>query len=151
MNTKSVSSFASSTNAIVAINGGFFGGTKVVKSTSLVASAGDLLALNADPIERDHVPFRPTRATLGKLKGSGEIDLKWTYAIKNPDNSFTVYAYPTSAENGKKAPGSQPGPGHPDGAVTWDLEEGMGGGPCSLTMVRVSFEPPGNMRYSSAA
>ena len=121
---KTVSSFASSENALVAINAGFFGGSPVT-STSLVASGGALLAANIDIVSRDFADFRPTRATFGILD-NGSMDFKWTY---NVVNDKALYAYPQPAPNAPEMPAETPSSKFPEGSVVWKLREGIGGGP----------------------
>jgi Leucine-rich repeat (LRR) protein/exopolysaccharide biosynthesis protein len=125
-NKKTVSSFASGSNAIVAINGGFFDTAKNGKSLSLVASEGALLIANVGVLTREGKTYYPTRATFGLLD-DGSMDFKWTYHVLTPPSTRTLFAYPQPAPNADGNP--QKEPPSSSGGVVWTLDEGIGGGP----------------------
>ncbi|GEM_PF-5263217 len=138
-NKKTVSSFASGSNAIVAINGGFFDTAKNGRSLSLVASEGALLIANVGVLTREGKTYYPTRATFGLLD-DGSMDFKWTYHVLTPPSTRTLFAYPQPAPNADGNP--QEKPPSSSGGVVWTLDEGIGGGPMLVKdgMVHITWE-----------
>ncbi|GMQ82539.1 MAG: hypothetical protein BMS9Abin05_1993 [Rhodothermia bacterium] len=122
---RTVSSFASASNAYVAINGGFFFGSN---NLSLIASGGAVLKPNVLKISRNGNQYFPTRSTFG-FNNVNIPDFRWTYHVRNADLTRTLYSYTEPTQNTPTSRQSQPTAEFPGGAKIWRLNEGIGGGP----------------------
>ncbi len=118
---------------LVAMNGGYFGGTS---SVSLVAEAGVVKAQNIGALTRGTSTFYPTRSAFGQLAG-GAFDVAWIYNVAG-----TVYRYPVPSPNAQGAPQPVPTATFPAGGAPWPVREGLGGGPVLVEggAKRVTFE-----------
>ncbi|MEM6336352.1 MAG: phosphodiester glycosidase family protein [Bacteroidota bacterium] len=115
--------FAESSNALAAINGGYFGGGS---SFSLVASEGVVLVPNIKAVTRGPDTYFPTRSAFGIVDGIGEV--QWVYDVDG-----VTYAYPSPSPNREgEAPQAQPDSLFPAGGVPWMPSEAIGGGPVLL-------------------
>lgn len=112
--------FAQDAEALVAINGGYFGGGQ---SFSLVASGGQTLVGNIAALNRSGTTYYPTRGAFG-IRDDGTPDVSWIYGV-----SGTTYAYPTPNANTQSQAQPQPTATFPAGGAPWPITTGIGGGP----------------------
>jgi len=119
-NGRTVPSYANAEGALLAINGGYFGGGQ---SFSLVQSDGSTLSSNIKALNRSGTTFYPTRGAFG-LSPARQPDVAWIYDVDG-----TQIAYPDPSPNASGAPQAQPTASFPTGGAPWDIETGIGGGP----------------------
>ena len=117
---ETVEQFARSAGALVAVNGGYFGGGQ---SFSLVVSRGQTLASNVAAITRSGVVFYPTRSAIGRL-ATGRLDVGWVVDIGGVQT-----VYPQPSPNTPTVPQPRPTATFPAGGAPWGAETAMGGGP----------------------
>lgn len=112
--------FAQESEALVAVNGGYFGGSQ---SFSLVTSGGQTLVSNIGALNRSGVTYYPTRGTFG-MSDANTPEVAWVYTTNG-----TTYAYPTPNANTQNQAQPQPTPTFPTGGTAWPIVTGIGGGP----------------------
>ncbi len=117
---QTVTSFALDSDALIAVNGGYFGGGQ---SFSLVAEDGQVKSPNIGALNRGGTPYYPTRGAFGLLQ-NGAFDVAWVYAV-----SGQTYYYPAPSPNTTAQPQPQPTALFPAGGALWPLDTGVGGGP----------------------
>ncbi len=117
---QTTSSFALESDALIAINAGYFGGGQ---SYSLVAEDGQVLAANIGALNRGGVVYYPTRGAFAQLS-DGTFDVAWVYPL-----SGQTYAYPRPNANTQQQAQPQPTAAFPAGGSVWPLGTGVGGGP----------------------
>lgn len=130
---ETVTAVSSRLGALLAINGGYFGGGQ---SYSFVAEDGQTLATNLGAVSRSTGTFYPTRGTFGQLR-DGSWDVAWIYSL-----SGVNYTYPNPSPNTRTTPAARPSATFPEGASEWPVLSGMGGGPVLVKdgQKRVTFE-----------
>ena len=131
---ETVASFASGAGALVAVNGGYFGGAQ---SYSLVRDGGQTFVSNIGALTRNGLTYFPTRGAFG-LSEARVPDVAWVYDVAGVQ---TAYAVPNANEEGA-APEPRPTASFPDGARPWDAATAMGGGPVLVEngAVRLTWE-----------
>ena len=117
---ETVEQFAQGAGALVAVNGGYFGGGQ---SFSLVVSSGQTLASNVAAITRSGVVFYPTRSAIGRL-ATGRLDVGWVVDVGGVQT-----VYPQPSPNTPTAPQPRPTATFPSGGAPWGAETAIGGGP----------------------
>ena len=117
---ETVEQFARGAGALVAVNGGYYGGGQ---SFSLVVQNGQTLASNVAAITRSGVVFYPTRSAIGRL-ATGRLDVGWVV-----DVSGVQTVYPQPSPNTPTSPQPRPTATFPAGGAPWGAETAMGGGP----------------------
>lgn len=117
---ETVASFAEDASALVAVNGGYYGGSQ---SFSLIVRDGQTLASNIGALNRDGVTYYPTRGAFG-VSEDRTPDVAWIY-----DVSGTQYAYPAPSPNQDGDPQPQPTADFPAGGAPWSVVNAIGGGP----------------------
>jgi len=117
---ETVTSASTRLGALLAINGGYFGGGQ---SYSFVAEDGQTLATNLGAVSRSTGTFYPTRGTFGQLR-DGSWDVAWIYSL-----SGVNYTYPNPSPNTRTTPAPRPSASYPEGGAVWPVLSGMGGGP----------------------
>lgn len=132
--TETVASFASREEALVALNGGYFGGSQ---SFSLVLDRGQASASNIAALNRNGLIYYPTRGAFG-LSPSLQPDVAWIYDVGGVQ---TAYSVPNANEEGQ-TPEPQPTASFPAGARPWDVQTAIGGGPVLVEngQVRLTWE-----------
>ncbi|WP_420456692.1 phosphodiester glycosidase family protein [Rubrivirga sp.] len=118
--SETVASFAADADVLVAVNGGYFGGTQ---SFSLVLDDGQTLVPTIAALTRSGTTFYPTRGAFG-LSATGAPDVAWVYTLDG-----TTYAYPAPSPNAPGAPQPRPTAADPPGGAPWDVATAIGGGP----------------------
>ncbi|MEM1055470.1 MAG: phosphodiester glycosidase family protein [Bacteroidota bacterium] len=134
MGTETVASFASRNEALVALNGGYFGGSQ---SFSLVLDRGQAVSSNIAALTRSGQTYYPTRGAFGLLT-SGQPDVAWIYDVGGVQ---TAYDVPNANREGE-APEPQPTASFPAGAQPWSAQTAIGGGPVLVEngQVRLTWE-----------
>lgn len=117
---ETVEQFARASGALVAVNGGYFGGGQ---SFSLVVQDGQTLASNVAVITRAGVPFYPTRSAIARL-ATGRLDVGWVYDVGGVQT-----VYPQPSPNTPTAPQPRPTATFPSGGAPWGADVAIGGGP----------------------
>ncbi|MEM6326264.1 MAG: phosphodiester glycosidase family protein [Bacteroidota bacterium] len=132
--TETVTSFADRREALVALNGGYYGG---MQSFSLVLDDGQAVASNIAALNRNGLVYYPTRGAFGLL-ADGQPDVAWIY---NVAGTQTAYDVPNANLNGQ-TPEPQPSATFPAGARAWDVQTAIGGGPVLVENgeVRLTWE-----------
>ncbi|MEL6614832.1 MAG: phosphodiester glycosidase family protein, partial [Bacteroidota bacterium] len=119
--TETLASFASGAAALVAVNGGYFGGGQ---SFSLVRDEGQSVASNIAALTRSGQTYYPTRGAFG-INDAHEPDVAWVYDVSGVQ---TAYDVPNANREGQ-APEPRPTATFPAGARPWDVSTAIGGGP----------------------
>ena len=132
--TETVASFAADAGALVAINGGYFGGRQ---SFSLVLDGGQAFASNIAALNRDGLVYYPTRGAFG-WNALRQPDVAWIYDV---DGTQTAYRVPNANGSGQ-TPEPQPTASFPAGAMPWNVQTAIGGGPVLVENgeVRLTWE-----------
>ncbi len=120
--------FAIDFDALVAVNGGYFGKYSNGTGTSYSLAAGNsmLFSNNIGSLSRNGVSYYPTRCALG-VDGAGSFDAYWAYQSSTPE---VVWAYNApSLNNAGSVPQPRPTQDFPSRAEEWRLKAGVGGGP----------------------
>lgn len=132
--TETVPTFATRNDALVAVNGGYFGGGQ---SYSLVLDEGQAAASNIGALTRDGQAYYPTRGAFG-VSASRQPDVAWIY---NVAGTQTAYDVPNANEQGQP-PQPQPSASFPGGARPWPVQTAIGGGPVLVEngQVRLTWE-----------
>lgn len=118
--SETVASFAADPDVLVAVNGGYFGGTQPY---SLVLHQGVTLVPNIAALTRNGVTFYPTRSAFG-LSAERVPDVAWVTTLEG-----TTVHYEAPSPNAPGVPQPPPSPTFPSAASPWPVEEAIGGGP----------------------
>ena len=129
-----VPTYAADAGALVAVNGGYFGGGQ---SFSLVLDRGQTFSSNIAALTRDGQTYYPTRGAFG-ISEARVPDVAWVY---NVGGVQTAYGVPNANAEGA-APEPRPTDSFPAGARPWEAWTGIGGGPVLVEggAVRLTWE-----------
>ncbi len=130
---ETVESFARDGDALVAINTGYFGGSK---SFSLVVDEGKQLSPNVPSLARDGANLYPTRAAFG-IDADGACDIAWVYDV---EGKLLRYSTPSPIRQG--APQPRPSDEFPSKGQRWKPRLALGGGPVLIESgaTRITFD-----------
>jgi hypothetical protein len=124
---EALTSMAKKTNAIVAINGGYFDMQSVpAKTYSLVRSGSQTLVPSIRRITRRNGFYYVGRSAFG-VRADRTFDIQWIYQTDN-----AIYQMPAALPNSPLGAAAEPTPEQLQTLPTWQPVEAMGAGPMLL-------------------